>query len=185
MAYFNESIFRWFFLLSHRNVWFDFTAAFLAQYLIFIALIFTATSIASQKNAKQQILLLATTALSAILARGLIAETILFLYNVPRPFEGTSITPLISASGQSFPSGMITLFFAIATSIFYANKKQGGLLFSLGVINAIMLVIVGVHWPFDVIAGASIGILGAILIHSLIKPISILLQAPHEETHPA
>lgn len=83
---------------------------------------------------------------------------------IPRPFVG-SISPekFFVDAYRSFPSGHATVFFALATVIYFYNKKVGVLFFIAATIIACMRVLVGVHYPVDVVVGALIGVCISIL----------------------
>lgn len=105
---------------------------------------------------------------AAILSRGIITELIRFFWERPRPFVENNITPLIEyAASPSFPSGHAAVFFALGAVVYFYNKKAGivflvgALLVSLGRVFAFL------HWPSDILAGAAIGIVSAILVIKL------------------
>ena len=76
-----------------------------------------------------------------------------------RPFIQLSLIPLISApSGFSFPSGHSLSSFIGATSIFMFNKKYGILAYILAFLIAVSRILLAVHYPTDIIAGAILGI---------------------------
>lgn len=84
--------------------------------------------------------------------------------------------------GKSFPSSHSVNNFAAALtlSFFYRNYKW--IFFSIATLIAFSRVYVGVHYPFDVIVGAAIGLIisfGVILIYkSLSKKIRFLQLPP-------
>ncbi len=85
--------------------------------------------------------------------------------NAKRPYELLDIEPLLkrNKAGQSFPSRHAFSIFMIAMAIGYVWMPGGILFLILGVLLAVIRVIGGVHFPRDVAAGASIGILVGIL----------------------
>jgi len=102
---------------------------------------------------------------AAILARGIITELIRLFWDRPRPFIENNITPFIEhAASPSFPSGHATLFFALGAIVYFYNKKAG-ILFLLGaLILSLARVLAFLHWPSDILAGATIGIACAFLV---------------------
>lgn len=85
-------------------------------------------------------------------------EFIRFFYARPRPFVQLDIDSLIyhSASG-SFPSRHAVSAFAIATAIRYIDRRVGRWLLLLAVITGLSRVMVGVHFPLDVLGGGVLG----------------------------
>ena len=81
-------------------------------------------------------------------------------FNAPRPYEKWPVKPLIpkDTKGNSFPSRHVFSIYIIAMTILPVYPNLGITLLVLGLILAIIRVIGGVHEPWDVIAGALIGI---------------------------
>lgn len=99
----------------------------------------------------------------------------LFLKNVvarPRPFDTYAfIQPLVEKPHDwSFPSGHSVVVFATATSIFLNHKKTGVLALIIAALVAFSRLYICVHYPTDVLAGAAIGIIFALLVNYLIYP---------------
>jgi undecaprenyl-diphosphatase len=107
--------------------------------------------------------------LSVILSRGMITEIIRFFYSRERPFSEIGFSPLIGADAfDSFPSGHAAAFFALATAVFFLNRRAGKWFFALSALIALARVFCGVHWPLDVLAGAIIGVLSALLARKFV-----------------
>ena len=94
-----------------------------------------------------------TTGLKAIFDR----ERPSFRYAQPEPLVKT-------AHDASFPSGHAATSFAAATILTFAFPQLGPALFLLASAVAFSRVYVGVHYPLDVIGGAFLGVLIALLI---------------------
>jgi undecaprenyl-diphosphatase len=60
---------------------------------------------------------------------------------------------------SSFPSGHSTFAFALAFSIFWYDKKSGIIFIILAILVALGRVLVGVHYPLDILFGALLGFL--------------------------
>ena len=86
--------------------------------------------------------------------------------NMKRPYEVHRFTPLIKrkSNGKSFPSRHVFSIFIIATLLYFQCAWIGIVFFILGVILAIIRVITGVHFWYDVVAGAIIGVVSAVLL---------------------
>ena len=76
--------------------------------------------------------------------------------------------PLLdSPSTYSFPSGHATVSFACATVLALAVPRLRLPLFALATLISFSRVYVGVHYPFDVLAGAALGVAIAIALRML------------------
>ena len=67
----------------------------------------------------------------------------------------------------SFPSGHATVSFACATTLALAVPRLTWPLFALATLISFSRVYVGVHYPFDVLAGAALGVAIAIALRML------------------
>ena len=104
--------------------------------------------------------------LSAFIGRFVIKEAVVLVYDIPRPFAIVhDVTPLISHDSMaSFPSGHAVFFFAAATVILLYNRWLGTALLVASAGMVLARVAAGIHWPSDVLAGASIGVLIGLLM---------------------
>ena len=83
----------------------------------------------------------------------------------PRPFEVYGMEPLIPRQqrGESFPSRHVFSIAVIGTSLLYLAPGLGAVILALGVLLAAARVLSGVHFIKDVLVGALIGVLSAIV----------------------
>jgi undecaprenyl-diphosphatase len=92
----------------------------------------------------------------------------------PRPSNLTFAQPMEQHRQSSFPSGHTTLAFCTATSAILVasrtgNKKGLAVLVAWAALVGWSRVYRGVHWPSDVFAGASLGILVSCLVEIVFR----------------
>ena len=116
-------------------------------------------------------------ALSSMAISSLAVFIVNALYFRPRPFLDLDVTLLFyQPTDSSFPANPIAATFGIAAGVWGVNRRAGTF-FLLGAgFYALARVLAGVHYPSDVIAGALIGIVVALLvfkIRDLLGPVLI------------
>jgi len=139
----------------------DYLAIFFAKYFVYILVILVV--VIFWKKWK----IIFQSFFSAILARWGIVELIRFLWPRERPFVNNEVNLLFPYIEPSFPSGHAAFTFALATVIYYNNKKAGILFFIAGFLISLSRVFAGIHWPSDILAGAIVGIFSGWLIHKI------------------
>nr|WP_255287118.1 undecaprenyl-diphosphatase [Bacillus cereus] len=94
----------------------------------------------------------------------------LFIYR-DRPFiSHVDINQLVEhTANSSFPSNHATSAFVIAMTIWFFYKRLGTACLILAIFISFSRVWVGVHYPFDVLAGATLGIFNALILHYFIS----------------
>lgn len=154
--------------LAGKNEVLDNIFRFLADYLVYL-IILIAFLYLIHKNKTYYFL---SAFIYAIVARLTIVEVIKRVIQSPRPFEVLDVNLLINESSKfSFPSGHTIFLFTFSTIIFIYDKKLGAVLFFLSALVGVSRVIVGVHWPVDILGGAIIGILFGFTFYKLGKRI--------------
>lgn len=158
--------------LALKNVMLDYIGIFLATYFIWL-LFFLILILGLAPPHKKKAILSRANALRAILAGGLawgMSGLLGILFFRPRPFVGHEVFKLIERlfTSKSFPSDHAAISFALAGVIFLYNKKVGIWFLTSASLIAISRVYVGVHYPLDILAGAVLGILSALIIKKLI-----------------
>ena len=110
-------------------------------------------------------------ALSCIVAFA-ITKSAGMVYNDPRPFT-QGVHPLIPHEPDNgFPSDHTVLSFLAAITSLRYWKELGWISFAMASFVGLSRVLVGIHHPIDVFAGAAIGILSVLLVSSLMKLLS-------------
>ncbi len=81
--------------------------------------------------------------------------------HIPRPFLAHPSSQLLFLYGgyNSFPSGHATVFFALATAIYYYNRFAGIVFYVCAILISLSRVASGIHYPIDIIIGALIGVI--------------------------
>ena len=72
---------------------------------------------------------------------------------VERPFVELGFSPRVAESGFSFPSEHATIMMAVALSVFAIHRHFGYFLIGLAILVGLSRVVLGVHYPIDIIAG--------------------------------
>lgn len=99
-----------------------------------------------------------------------IAVVLAKIVDRPRPFvddPGRVHLLVKHAADPGFPSDHATAAFAIATALFLCDRRAGAVALFAAVLLAVDRVAVGIHYPGDVLAGALIGALVAIVLARL------------------
>ncbi len=141
-----------------------FFAKYFEYFLIFFLLLFLI------KNFKKYWLMIIQSFGAAILSRFVITNIIRWIWERPRPFVENNVNLLLSHDPSgSFPSGHAAFYFAIATIVYFYNKKIGVLFFVASFLISLARVFSGVHWPSDILVGALVGIFSGWLVFKITK----------------
>jgi undecaprenyl-diphosphatase len=110
-----------------------------------------------------------TSAGLALLVNQLIAD----LWDRARPFQShaDAHTFVPRSHDASFPSDHASAAFGIAFAVLCFDRLAGALFVSAAALIAVGRVVVGVHYPGDVLAGALVGLACAVLVCKLALPL--------------
>jgi undecaprenyl-diphosphatase len=159
----NHIIFQLINNLAGKCLTLDFFGIFLAEYLPYILIL--STLIILFKNKKAIVF-----AFSASVLARIFTELIRWLCPSPRPFVENEVNQLISHEAtNSFPSGHTSFFFALSYVVYKYNKKAGLWFFAGSALISVSRVFVGIHWPYDILFGAVLGIVCGWLILTVAK----------------
>ncbi len=147
----------------------DFLIIFLAKYFIFLVLglavwFFFRLSLSERK----QLFILTVITLPLVY---ITAKLLSLVYYDPRPFVTDHIIPLFSHyPNNGFPSDHTLLSGAVASVIFYFNKKTGVLFFMSAILIGIARVLAGVHHTVDIFGSLIIALIISYLTYQFIFP---------------
>jgi membrane-associated phospholipid phosphatase len=110
----------------------------------------------------------------AVVAAGLsaglalaVAQVVARLVDRPRPFVAHHGVHLFAAhaADPGFPSDHATAAFAIAVALLLRARRWGLLALAAATVLSLTRVAMGIHYPSDVLAGAALGALAALVLH--------------------
>ena len=133
------------------------------MFLVVLAAVFLARGKYRSRNGRHGVL---AAGLSATLAL-LVAQAIGAVWDRQRPYEahpGDAHLLLPASPDPSFPSDHATAAFAIAVAIGLRHRTAGLVTLILAVLVSVSRVALGTHYPSDVIGGAAIGALAALVL---------------------
>jgi undecaprenyl-diphosphatase len=131
-------------------------------FIVLLGALFLAHGRLGSRNARHGVV---AAGFSAGLALG-IAQIANHLWARPRPYVAHphDVHLFIPASlDTSFPSDHATAAFAIAVAIFLRSRSAGRIALVMATLVSFSRVVVGTHYPTDVLAGAAIGTLSAVV----------------------
>lgn len=178
----NNQIFYFFYNLAHQSGILDWLIIFCAKYLQYFAVLFLLLYIFHHhigefdwrkpfsvlgKRFKE----LKVVFLSPIIV-WVITAILKDIFKSPRPFVlfNEKIVPLFTHGGMdSFPSGHAAFFGALATSVFFINKKLGFFYIIIALLIGLARIASGIHFPIDILTGYILGILTSLMLNLVLK----------------
>jgi undecaprenyl-diphosphatase len=128
---------------------------------------------------------------AALLSAGLALlanQAIAHLWDRPRPFVTHPLaTNLFAApsTDPSFPSDHAAAAFAIAVAVLAFSRRAGIVFLAAATVIAASRVVLGLHYPGDVLAGATVGTLSALfVVHAARGAVDLLVRAGSAVTDP-
>jgi undecaprenyl-diphosphatase len=113
-------------------------------------------------------------------ANGFAAAAVAYVVNVvihsawdrPRPYEPHAIRhPWSSSTDASFPSDHASISLAIAFAVLAIDLTAGAVLLVAAILIAVGRVLIGAHYPGDVLASLGVALVAAFLVVRLARPV--------------
>ncbi|MEX0933134.1 MAG: phosphatase PAP2 family protein [Candidatus Paceibacterota bacterium] len=125
---------------------------------VVLFLLITLWVLVREKNWKRSALLLAHIVIPVCIAI-IYTEVLKNLFQAPRPWVSLSDVRVLFEYGgfDSFPSGHATAYGALALSTYFYSRHLGLYIGLVALCISLSRIIVGIHWPLDIIAGFAIG----------------------------
>ncbi|MEV6575673.1 phosphatase PAP2 family protein [Streptomyces sp. NPDC051577] len=118
----------------------------------------------------------AVTAAGTVVAYGL-SEAIKLLVDEERPCRAlpgvAALAPCPEPGDWSFPSNHATLAIALAVGVTLARPRLATLVLPVAGAAALLRVLVGVHYPHDVLAATVLGATAVVTVRLLVQPIAV------------
>lgn len=152
---------------GYRHAWFGDLAKFVAKdVVLLVVLVAVAAFLAVGRYGSIEA---RRGAVAAAFATGIALIVAHFLSSAvdrSRPFVGHPDIHLLISHGKDagFPSDHTTGAFAIAVALILRSRLYGGIALALAVLIAIARVVVGAHYPTDVLGGAALGAVVALVL---------------------
>lgn len=108
-------------------------------------------------------------ALLACLCTAIIVFLIKHFFPTLRPYmiNGRAVDVLFKPLDAAFPSGHTAQAFALAVTIFMHDRKVGWVYLAGALLIGVARVLANVHYPVDILGGAFIGTLIAVLVEKV------------------
>jgi undecaprenyl-diphosphatase len=103
----------------------------------------------------------------------LVNQLIAHVWDRPRPYEAhpDTHTWVARSHDPSFPSDHTSAAFGIAFAVLMFDRLAGALFVAAAALVALGRVLVGVHYPGDVLAGMLVGLACAVVVVKLARPV--------------
>ena len=172
MAHADEALFLWINGWAGRLAPFDRAIEWVvSDYLVPVALALTLLALwfagdSAANRLRYQIGVLV--ALSAMALASWVVMINNWMYFRPRPFADLEVSLLFyEPTDSSFPANTAAATFAIAAAIWGVNRRVGSAALVAAGLFGFARVYAGVHYPLDILAGALIGVVTAMLVFKL------------------
>lgn len=156
----------------------DWIFIFLAEYLVYAIPVLLVGLWFWQKSDKSAVF---KAALAALVGWCVFSKIIAVMVERPRPSQSLieARELIFHRPDTSFPSDHSTMLFGLALALYlFGYKRLGKILFVAAALIGFARVWVGVHFPFDILAGMILGCLSALLVWWQRKNIDKYISEP-------
>jgi undecaprenyl-diphosphatase len=167
-------------LMRTQDVVEDSVVVFASAAVVVYALATIALWFVSRPSGVQRLRLACTAALGSAALGLLVNQLIGQLWFRDRPYvdHPKSLGVFTAHSHDaSFPSDHATAAFAIAVAVFFFHRRIGAAFLVVAAAIAVSRVMLGMHYPTDVLAGALTGTLAAVAVCTLGRPLLVRVTA--------
>lgn len=162
---------------SGRMPWLDMIGVFVAEYLIIVMVldVMVHADIAIyhmvRRRSFERLSAIVVGLRAGVAVVGALATNAVIglIWYRPRPFLVLeNVNKLITKGAEkSFPSDHATFAFALAFSVFFLYRRWGIAMLILATFVAVGRIFVGVHYPSDVVVGAVMGLVWALIARAI------------------
>ena len=156
--------FKW---LAHATYYFE--SAGVALYGLAVLVLWLATAPGEERRWKLSALAGGASAAVSLLANQLIGT---FIWHRPRPYEThPQVYHLSHCADPSFPSDHASAACGLAFGIYFVDRRVGKFFIAVATLIAAGRVLVGAHYPTDVLASLAVSVVVAYLIERFARPL--------------
>jgi undecaprenyl-diphosphatase len=156
--------FKW---LAHAT--YAFETAGVALYGLAVLVLWLATAPGEERRWKLAALAGGASAAVSLLVNQLIGK---FIWHRPRPYEThPQVYHLSHSHDPSFPSDHASAAFGLAFGIYFVDRRIGKFFIAVATLIAAGRVLVGAHYPTDVLASLAVSVVVAYLIVRFARPL--------------
>lgn len=168
----DQTIFLWINGLAGSLGPFEHPARWLAgDYLVPVSLSLTLVAMwfaGPNRETRQRYQLGLFVALTSMALSSLVVLILNTQYFRPRPFDTLDVTLLMyTPTDSSFPANSMAATFGIAAAVWGVNRRVGTTLLAAAAVYGFARVMAGVHYPLDIVGGATIGVVVTYFVFKL------------------